>query len=58
VCESEDVWADKHAALATAKASTAPEDSSHPVLDHMRRELAIKVDYLQVDYQERIRPME
>jgi len=54
VCESEDVWADKHAALATAKASTR-QKIARTLLDHMRRELAIKVDYLQVDYQERIR---
>lgn len=53
VCEAEDVWSDKHAALATASPQTR-RNIAKTLLDHMRRELAIKVDYLDKTYQEKI----
>ncbi len=52
VCAAEDVWADKHPALATASAPTR-RDVSRVLLDFMRRSLAIKVDYLERTAQER-----
>ncbi|HEX4680479.1 MAG TPA: DEAD/DEAH box helicase [Gaiellaceae bacterium] len=51
VCAAEDVWETKHAALAGAK----PERRAHiakVLLDLLRRELAIRVDYLRRDWQE------
>lgn len=53
LCATEDVWRKTHAALATA----SPETRGHvakTLLDYMRRELAIKVDYLRAEVQERI----
>ena len=53
VCAAEEVWAEYHPALALAS-----PDARHKVakvlLDYLRRELAIKVDYLDSAYQERI----
>ena len=54
LCQSEEVWAVKHAALAGGK----PEDRERiakVLLDFMRRELAIKVDYLDAAYHEGLR---
>jgi len=51
---AEDVWEDKHPALAQA----SPEDRervSHVLLDLMRRELAIRVDYLDTSWQEALK---
>jgi Helicase conserved C-terminal domain/MrfA Zn-binding domain len=51
VCATEDVWEAKHATLATA----APERRANVakvLLDLLRRELAIRVDYLRRDWQE------
>ncbi|XWX05294.1 DEAD/DEAH box helicase [Aggregatilineales bacterium SYSU G02658] len=53
VCEAEDVWADKHPALKTASPQTRMTIAK-TLLDYMRRELAIKVNYLDHSYQERI----
>ncbi len=53
VCGAEDVWADRHPALASATPETRAR-ISRVLLDFMRRELAIKVDYLDQDAQERI----
>lgn len=54
VCRAEDVWADSHDVLAKADPSTR-ERVAKILLDHMRRELAIKVDFLDPDFQERIK---
>lgn len=56
LCAAEDVWADKHKALATASPQTRMTIAK-TLLDHMRRELAIKVNYLDKKYQERIRSL-
>ncbi|HXF72477.1 MAG TPA: DEAD/DEAH box helicase [Actinomycetota bacterium] len=51
---AEDVWADAHPALRAA----SPEDRAKVakvLLDHMRRELAIKVDYLEPRFQDSLR---
>jgi very-short-patch-repair endonuclease len=54
VCESEDVWENGHPALVGASPDTRKKIAK-VLLDHMRRELAIKVDYLDPQYQERIK---
>jgi ATP-dependent helicase YprA (DUF1998 family) len=51
---SDDVWADKHEALAGASTEQR-ERIAKVLLDFMRRELAIKVDYLDSAYQEGLR---
>ena len=51
VCCDEDVWRNCHAALSSATPATR-ETVSRVLLDFMRRELAIKVDYLDQLYQE------
>jgi ATP-dependent helicase YprA (DUF1998 family)/very-short-patch-repair endonuclease len=56
VCAAEDVWADKHAALVAASPQTRMRIAK-TLLDYMRRELAIKVDYLDSGYQERIQQL-
>lgn len=53
LCSAEDIWAQKHEAMRTAKPSTRRAVLS-ALLDYMRRELSIKVDYLRQDYQEQI----
>ncbi len=53
VCSDEDVWRNCHAALSSATTETRAKVGK-VLLDYMRRELAIKVDYLDQDYQERI----
>ncbi len=54
VCAAEDVWQENHAALAGATRETRAKIAT-VLLDDMRRRLAIKVDYLDYNYQERIR---
>jgi len=54
ICQDDPKWADLHPALASADASTRSRVAS-VLLDHMRRELAIKVDHLDSVYQEQIR---
>src|SRR5690606_5152033 len=56
VCSAEDVWQGSHPALATASPSTRIKVAK-TLLDYMRRELAIKVDYLDAGYQERIQQL-
>ncbi|MDI6817045.1 MAG: DEAD/DEAH box helicase [Actinomycetota bacterium] len=52
-CAAEDLWQDCHEALVTASSETR-EKIAKVLLDFMRRELAIKVDYLEINFQERI----
>ncbi len=54
LCGSQADWADCHATLAGAPPETR-QRIAKVLLDHMRRELAIQVDYLESSYQERIR---
>ena len=54
VCAAEDVWQNKHAALLTALPSTRANVAS-VLLNFMRRELAIKVSYLDATFQETLR---
>lgn len=54
LCQSDEEWADKHPALATASAETR-EKISKVLLDFMRRELSIKIDYLSPTSQDQIR---
>ena len=56
VCAAQDVWADKHAALASASPATRREVAK-VLLDFMRRSLAIKVDYLERTAQERMQQL-
>jgi ATP-dependent helicase YprA (DUF1998 family)/very-short-patch-repair endonuclease len=51
VCGDEEVWSKCHVALSTATAQTRAKVGK-VLLDYMRRELAIKVDYLDSLYQE------
>ena len=53
VCQTEDIWDNCHSALATATSGTRMKIAK-VLLDYMRRELAIKVDYLSTFKQERI----
>ncbi|HUY34532.1 MAG TPA: hypothetical protein VMV69_17435 [Pirellulales bacterium] len=54
LCRADDVWQDKHPALRQA-APEVRKQVATVLLDYMRRELAIKVDYLNDLVQERIR---
>jgi ATP-dependent helicase YprA (DUF1998 family) len=53
VCEAADVWHGSHGALVSARPETRVS-IARVLLDYLRRELAIKVDYLQQDFQERL----
>ncbi|MGH2521433.1 MAG: helicase-related protein, partial [Anaerolineales bacterium] len=53
ICAAEDVWAGCHPALVGASPATRMEVAC-TLLDFMRRELAIKVDYLEPQAQERL----
>lgn len=53
LCDAQDVWEHSHPALRTATAQTRLA-VARTLLDFMRRELAIKVDYLEPDFQERM----
>ncbi len=54
VCAEEEVWEGCHAALTTATPKTR-EKIAHALLDYMRRELAVQVQYLTSQDQDRIR---
>jgi len=56
VCEAEDVWEQYHPALAHASPETRVT-VARTLLDYMRRELAINVDYLESNYQERMQQL-
>ncbi len=56
VCAAEDVWAGCHSLLAAA-APQVRMKVAKTLLDYMRRELAIKVDYLDSSFQERIQQL-
>lgn len=51
LCAAEDVWSRLHPALALAGPATRARVAK-TLLDYMRRELAIKVDYLDADFQD------
>jgi DNA helicase IV len=51
ICADDSVWAERHTALATASAEVRTR-IAHVLLDLLRRELAIEVDYLRKDWQE------
>ena len=53
VCHDDKLWEKTHDALGTASPETRKQVLA-VLLDFMRRELAIKVDYLRRDYQEQI----
>lgn len=53
-CRAEDLWQGTHRALVEAPPE-ARMRVCRVLLDHMRRRLAIKVDYLRGEYQERIK---
>lgn len=54
LCQDDDEWQKTHRALAQAPAEVR-EEVAHTLLDYLRRELTIKVDFLRPDYQERIK---
>ncbi len=54
VCAAEDIWQNAHPALTSATVATRML-VAQTLLDVMRRELAIRVNYLDERYQERIR---
>jgi very-short-patch-repair endonuclease len=53
VAADTDTWKDCHAALVTAKPDTR-KAIARVLLDYLRRELAIKVDYLDANFQEQL----
>lgn len=56
VCSAEDLWQNVHPALAGATPETR-QQVCRVLLDFMRRELAIKVDYLDAMYQESMKQL-
>lgn len=56
VCSAEDLWQNVHPALAGATPETR-QQVCRVLLDFMRRELAIKVDYLDAAYQESMKQL-
>lgn len=54
LCNDDEEWAAKHPALASA-APEVRECVGRVLLDHMRRELCIKVNYLQAETQEQLK---
>lgn len=56
VCAAEDVWQNKHPALVTASPETRYQVCK-TLLDFMRRELAIRVDYLNSTHQEALKQL-
>jgi len=56
LCQNQEDWQNLHPALAAASPDTR-EHVCRVLLDFMRRELAIKVDYLKPDYQDQIRQL-
>ncbi|MEP0547504.1 MAG: DEAD/DEAH box helicase [Rhodothermales bacterium] len=53
LCDADDIWSGLHPALAEANAATRCH-VARALLDYMRRELAVKVDYLDARFQERM----
>ncbi|HPH95532.1 MAG TPA: DEAD/DEAH box helicase [Anaerolineaceae bacterium] len=53
LCEADDIWQNTHQALTSAEPQTR-ERIAKVLLDYMRRELAIKVDYLDPAFQEQM----
>jgi superfamily II DNA/RNA helicase/very-short-patch-repair endonuclease len=53
ICEDKEIWQGCHETLSTASPETR-KTVAKTLLDHMRRELAIKVDYLNLSMQESI----
>lgn len=53
LCQAEDIWQNSHQALAQANPATRMKVAK-ALLDYMRRELVIKVDFLTGEYQEKI----
>ncbi len=53
LCSREEIWENYHGALSGASPA-ARKKTAAVLLDHLRRELAIKVDYLRPDFLERI----
>lgn len=53
LAHNEEIWMRAHPALAAASPETR-EEICRTLLDHIRRELAIRVDYLDRSYQERL----
>ena len=53
ICTAHDVWQNRHPALVQADPETR-EKIARTLLDFMRRSLAVKVDYLNRDVQERV----
>ncbi len=56
LCDAQEEWATCHPALADATPATRAE-VARTLLDYLRRELAIKVDYLHSVYQESLRQL-
>lgn len=56
VCSAEDLWQNAHPALSEASLETRRRVCK-VLLDFMRRELAIKVDYLNSNYQENLKQL-
>ncbi len=56
LCATEDIWQNTHQALAAATPATR-ERVARVLLDYMRRELAIKVSYLDATTQESLRQL-
>ncbi len=56
ICEAEDIWADKHSALVSAS-SECRQEICKVLLDYLRSNLAIKVDYLNAQRQEQLRQL-
>lgn len=56
VCEAEDLWQYTHPALVSASPQTRLQ-TCRVLLDYMRRELAIKVDYLNPMHQESLKQL-
>lgn len=54
LCQEEEIWQDKHPAWATATPHTRARIAK-VLLDFMRRELVIRVDYLKSEYQDTIK---
>ncbi|MHB8290503.1 MAG: DEAD/DEAH box helicase, partial [Acidimicrobiales bacterium] len=53
IAEAHDLWADRHEALSASSSQTRKHIAT-TLLDFMRRELGIKVDYLSSSWQERL----
>ena len=54
LCKEEETWQESHQCLASASPETRKKILV-TLLDHLRRELSIHVDYLEEDYQDRLK---